>query len=125
MELTGDLEKLQNDLAQVDLLTTPSRSGQAASISFLLIKRGNLSFKMYQELGHSLPHIHIDYGYHKHVASYSIDPPNRLVGNLDGKYDRPVTEWISSHKDKLLEVWTLVQAGGDPNQLNLDLAGDA
>ena len=125
MELTGELEELQKDFAQVDLLTTPSRSGRAGSISFLLLKRGDLKFKMYQEPGHSLPHIHIDYGRRKHAASYCIDPPNRLVGNLDRKYDRSVTEWISSRKDKLLAAWALVQAGGDPESLTLELAGDA
>jgi hypothetical protein len=125
MDLAGELEELQRDLAQVDLLTTPSRSGQAGSNSFLLLKRGDLKFKMYQESGHGLPHIHIDYGRHKHAASYCIDPSNRLAGNLDRKYDRSVTEWISSRKEKLLAVWALVQAGGDPEPLTLELAGDA
>lgn len=125
MDLADELEELQRDLAQVDLLTTPSSSGQAGSISFLLLKRGDLKFKMYQESGHGLPHIHIDYGRHKHAASYCIDPPNRLAGNLDRKYDRSVTEWISSRKEKLLAAWALVQSGGDPEPLTLELAGDA
>lgn len=125
MELTSDIESLQNQLAQVDLLTTPSRSSRAGDISLLLLKRGQLKFKMYQEPGHSLPHIHIDYGRQNHAASYGIEPPSRLIGNLDGKYDRSVMEWISSRKDKLLEVWALVQAGTDPAPLSHELAGDA
>jgi Domain of unknown function (DUF4160) len=125
MDLTAELEALQNQLAQVDLLTTPSRSGRAGDISLLLLKRGQLKFKMYQEPGHSLPHIHIDYGPKNHAASYRIDPPSRLVGNLDGKYDRSVMEWISSRKDNLLNAWALVQAGRDPSPVTHELAGDA
>lgn len=125
MGLTTELEALQNQLAQVDLLTAPSRSSQASDISFLLVKRDKLKFKMYQEPGHSLPHIHVDYGRKNHAASYRIDPPGRLIGNLDKKYDRSVLEWISSRKDKLLEAWALVQAGGDPAPLTHELAGDA
>ena len=125
MELTSELEALQNQLTQVDLITTPSRSSRAGDISFLLLKRGDLKFKMYQEPGHGLPHIHIDYGRQNHVASYRIDPPSRLIGNLDGKYDRSVLDWISLRKEKLLETWALVQAGGDPAPLAIELVGDA
>ncbi len=125
MELASELKELQSQLAQVDMLTTPTRSSRPGSMSFLLLKRGNLKFKMYQEPGHSLPHIHIDYGRQNHVATYCIDPPARLVGTLSGKYDRPVTEWISLRKEKLLEAWVLLQAGSDPTPLVLELAGDA
>lgn len=125
MELASELEALQNQLAQVDLITSPSGSSRAGDISFLLLKRGNLKFKMYQEPGHSLPHIHIDYGRQNHVASYCIDPPGRLIGNLNKKYDRSILEWISSRKGKLLETWAFVQAGGDPASLAVELAGDA
>ncbi len=124
MELTTELEALQNQLAQVDLLTRHSHSTRAGDISFLLGKRDNLKFKMYQEPGHSLPHIHIDYGRQNHAASYRIDPPTRLIGNLDRKYDRSVLEWIKCRKDKLLEAWALVQAGGDPAPIVHELAGD-
>lgn len=125
MKLTGDIVELQRDFAQVDLLTTASSSSRAGHISFLLLKKGNLRFKMYQEPGHNLPHIHIDYGHQNHAASYCIDPPSRLVGNLDRKYDRSVIEWITSRKDKLLDAWILVQAGGNPELLSIELAGDA
>lgn len=125
MELASDLEELQRQLAQVDLLTTHTRSSHDGYISLLLLKRGNLKFKMYQEPGHSLPHIHIDYGRQSHVATYCIDPPARLAGTLDGKYDRSITEWIVPRKEKLLKAWLLLQAGSDPIPLTLELAGDA
>jgi hypothetical protein len=124
MALIDDLEVLQNQLAQVDFLTTPSRSSKTSDLSFLLVKRGHLKFKMYQEHGHALPHIHIDYGKLTHAASYRIDPPSRLTGNLDGKYDKPITEWISSRKNKLLEAWAIMQAGDDPTHFTHELAGD-
>jgi len=125
MELANELEELQRQLAEVDLLTTRTRSSRDGSISFLLLKRGNLKFKMYQEPGHSLPHIHIDYGKQSHVATYRIDPPTRLIGTLAGKYDRSITEWIAPRKEKLLKAWALLQAGSDPTPLALELAGDA
>ena len=79
MELTSELETLQNQLAQVELLTTPSRSSRASDISFLLLKRGRLKFKMYQEPWHSPPHIHIDYEPKNYVVNYRIDLPSRII----------------------------------------------
>lgn len=125
MEVATDLEELQRQLAQVDMLTTVTRASRNDDLSFLLLKRGNLKFKMYQEPGHNLPHIHIDYGQQNHVATYRIDPTERLAGTLARKYDQTVTEWISSRKEKLLETWALLQAGCDPATLVLELAGDA
>lgn len=125
MEIATDLEELQRQLAQVDMLTTATRSSRNGDFSFLLLKRGDLKFKMYQEPGHNLPHIHIDYGRQNHVASYCIDPTGRLAGTLDRKYDQFVTEWISSRKEKLLETWALLQAGSGPAPLVFELTGDA
>lgn len=125
IDLANDLEELQRQLAQVDSLTTRTHSSRDGYISFLLFKRGNLKFKMYQEPGHNLPHIHIDYGRQSHVATYCIDPPTRLVGTLDRKYDRSIIEWIVSRKEKLIKAWALLQAGSDPVPLVLELAGDA
>lgn len=124
-ELESEVSELQRHLAQVDLLTGTTRQRNKDAIEFLLFKRSNLRFKMYQEPGHSLPHIHIDYGRENHIASYSIDPAARIVGTLDRKYDRTVTEWVSSHKEMLLNLWTVVQAGGKVSNLAIELAGDA
>ncbi len=125
MELESEVSKLQRQLAQVDLLTGTTRQRNKDVFELLLLKRGNLKFKMYQESGHGLPHIHIDYGRENHVASYAIDPAARLVGTLDRKYDRTVTEWVSSHKEKLLNLWVVVQAGSEASNLVIELAGDA
>lgn len=125
MELESEVSGLQRQLAQVDLLTGPTPRRNKDALEFLLLKRGNLKFKMYQEPGHSLPHIHIDYSRESHVASYAIDPTARLVGTLDRKYDSMVIEWISSHKEKLLNLWAVAQVGSETSNLVIELAGDA
>jgi hypothetical protein len=124
-ELETEVTELQRQLAQIDMLTNAIHRMDKDLLALLLLKRGNLKFKMYQELGHKLPHIHIDYGRKNHVASYTIDPTARLAGNLDRKYDRTVTEWISSRKKMLLELWIVVQAGSDESRFVIELAGDA
>jgi hypothetical protein len=123
MNLTDLASKLQNELGLVDLLTRPSRSSQG-SMEFLVIKLDRLKIKIYQEKGHALPHIHIDYGKQHHVASFSIDPPIRIEGQLDGKYDRPVREWLTRNKDALIALWTALQAGESPDALVAEVRGD-
>lgn len=88
----------------------------------MVIRLERLKLKMYQEKGHSLPHLHVDYGRDHHVASYSIDPAARLEGTLHRKYDYPVFRWIESHKDKLLELWGTLQTGGTPDLLLAELS---
>ncbi|MCW5642070.1 MAG: DUF4160 domain-containing protein [Rhodoferax sp.] len=125
MDLEREALELQRQLATVDLLTRPSRGARLDSYELLLLKRGELKVKMYQEPGHALPHVHIDYGAKNHVASYSIDPTERLAGNLDKKYERTATEWISGHRVQLIELWRTVQSGAETKNLLVALAGDA
>ena len=126
IKFESEVAELQRQLAQVDMLTsTARRRDEDALLEFLFLKRGDLKLKMYQEPGHNLPHIHIDYGRENHVASYAIDPVVSLVGTLDRKYDRTVTEWILSRKERLLNLWEVVQAGGEALPLVVELAGDA
>jgi hypothetical protein len=100
--------------------SAPLPRGVAAA---MVIRMERLKLKMYQERGHSLPHLHIDYGKDHHVASYSIDPVARLEGTLQRRYDYPVSHWIESHKDKLLELWGTLQGGGTPELLIAELQG--
>ena len=126
MELEGEVRELQRQLAQVDLFTNAVGRRDKDTLELLLLKRGNLKFKMYQETGHKSPHIHIDYGRERrHTASYAIDTAERLVGTLNRKYERTVTEWISSPREKLLQLCEEVQAGGEASGLVVELAGDA
>jgi Domain of unknown function (DUF4160) len=125
MDFDAAVRELQRELATIDLLTRPSRPGRQHFPEFLVLKLGDLKVKMYQEPGHALPHVHVDYGRKNHVASYSIDPTERLVGNLDRKYERVIVNWISERKAELLRLWSVAQAGENATALLVALAGDA
>jgi len=70
---------------------------------------------------HKRPHVHVDYGRSYHVASYAIDSGERLVGNLDAKYDVAARRWICKHKVQLLEIWGRLQAGKNAESLACEL----
>ena len=123
MSLEREMEELQGKLAQVDLLAQTTTRPGAAHIGFVVMKRGSLKVKMYQEQRHKLPHIHVDYGRQNHVASYSIDPVVRLKGSLDRKYDEVVTRWIEAHRDMLLALWKKVGVGGKRSDVAWERAG--
>ncbi len=125
MNIENDVAELQRQLATVDLLSRPSRPTRPGWTKFLVLKLGDLKVKMYQEAGHALPHVHVDYGKRNHVASYSIDPTERLAGNLDMKYERTLTEWIHSRRTQLLDVWRAAQLGEETRELIVALAGDS
>ncbi len=125
MNLEQEAAELQRQLATVDLLSARSRPSRSGWAEFLVLKRGDLKVKMYQEPGHALPHVHVDYGKMNHVASYSIDPIKRLAGNLDRKYEQTVTEWIAARKPQLLDVWRAAQLGQETRELIVALDGDA
>jgi hypothetical protein len=124
MKLEAELKQLQHQLALVDLVTEPRSAQRGEVIELLLVRLKKLKIKMYQETGHQTPHVHVDYGRHNHVASYAIDEGIRLVGTLDTKYDRAVSDWIGQHRDKLLEVWQTMQSGNNPSLAIGELAGD-
>jgi hypothetical protein len=123
--LEVELPELQQQLAQVDLLTEPRPRGRPDIIEFLVLKRRDLKIKMYRETGHYTPHVHVDYGRDHHVASYSIVEARRLAGMLDGKYDRVVVDWIMKYRARLLDVWNTAQVGRDPRSLIAEISGDA
>jgi hypothetical protein len=122
--LETEIKQLQQELAIVDLITRPRVAALGDAMELLLVRLRELKVKMYQETGHG-PHLHIDYGQHNHVASYSIHDPKRLAGTLDTKYDRAVLDWIAENRDKLLDIWKTMQSGTDPSGLIGDLVGDA
>lgn len=123
MDIQKEARELQRQLAMVDLMSKPSRPG--GGNEFLVIKLGDLKIKMYLEKGHGKPHVHVDYGGRNHVASYSIDPTERLVGNLSSKYERTIVGWIETRQAELLELWRVTQRGEDNSALVANLAGDA
>ncbi|WP_220467221.1 DUF4160 domain-containing protein [Pseudoalteromonas sp. 5Ae-yellow] len=83
-----------------------------------------MKIKIYQEKGHHLPHIHIDYGRQQHAASYAIETGERIEGDLSRKYDNDVSNWLEQNRDKVLEIWHSLQAGMPHEPLLVGLAGD-
>ncbi|SRR6266496_229918 len=99
---------------------------QSAEAAALVGRLQNIKIKIYQEMGHKMPHIHIDYGRQTHVASFSIETGERIIkGTLDPKYNTEIKGWLCKHKAKLLTVWRDMQVGGDPKSLISELLGDA
>ncbi len=124
MSLDKEFSELQRLFAQKDMLTERRPQSRSGFTEILLIKRKNMKFKIYQEKGHHLPHIHIDYGNKNHVASYSIQTTKRLDGNLPKKYDKDVSSWLECNKEKVLEIWNTLQLGEPHENLISELAGD-
>ncbi|WP_363799851.1 DUF4160 domain-containing protein [Lysobacter firmicutimachus] len=93
-------------------------------VGLQIIRLRNLKVKMYQERGHSLPHLHVDYGREHHVASFGIDPPQLLEGKLDLELQFTVESWISRHKESLLALWDELQAGGCIGLLLAEIAAE-
>lgn len=85
----------------------------------------NMTIKIYQEEKHPRPHVHIDYGRERHVASYSVETGERIVqGTLPRKYDKDIRAFLSKHKESVLLIWRTMQLGGDPHRLITELQGD-
>ena len=118
-------EILQRRLAEVDILTEPRRHSRSGFVELLLLKLKNVKIKMYQEKGHAMPHIHIDYGRQHHVASFSVTHSCRIEGSLHPKYDRSIVAWIIENNEILLRLWNEAQAGGDADCLIAQLSGQA
>ena len=127
MRLKEISKQLQHDLAQIDLLFESINAQSQNATEFLLVKLKdmNIKLKMYQEQGHAMPHLHIDYGKNHHIASFSIKPlPERIEGSLPAKYDSKIIEWITKNNNVLLDIWREAQAGGDPNSIVAQLKGN-
>lgn len=124
MSLEKEFDELQKLFAQKDLLTEPRRSSGRGFMEILLAKRKNMKIKIYQEKGHHLPHIHIDYGKQQHTASYAIETGERIDGRLSKKYDNDVSNWLERNRNKVLDIWNALQAGTQHEQLLAKLAGD-
>jgi hypothetical protein len=124
MELAEKLKSLQLSLAEIDLLTKPRKASNHSFTEFLVMKLENIKIKMYQEQKHPLPHVHIDYANKNHAASFSIEPPNKIEGSIDRKYEKTITEWLTTNKEMLLKIWVEAQSGGNPENLIAELTGN-
>ena len=121
VELTEMLKNLQSSLANIDLLTRSSSASSHIFPEFLVSKLENIKIKIYQEQKHPLPHIHIDYAKRLHVASFSINPATMIDGSIDKKYEKSITDWITTNKGMLLKIWAEAQSGGNPGSLIAEL----
>ncbi|MFD2574468.1 DUF4160 domain-containing protein [Spirosoma soli] len=97
------LENLRNKLAQMELLTRPSRGGDY--IELLLLKKENLKFRIDADFNHSRPHFHVDYGREFHALSVCINTGEVLAGYIPNKYLKTVTFWVEENKETLLKIW--------------------
>jgi Domain of unknown function (DUF4160) len=125
MALEEEFDELQQLFAQKDLLYEPRRPSSGRFLELLLAKRKNMKIKIYQETGHHLPHIHVDYGKLHHVASYAIQSGERIDGNLPKQYDADVSSWLERNREKVLVVWRELQEGSNPRLVVSELAGVA
>ena len=121
MDMNEAVDDLQSSLAQIDLFTR--QSSGSGFIEFLVIRKQNLKVKMYQEQGHSEPHIHIDYGRQNHVASFAIRDGRLLSGSLDRKYKNTISGWIDTHRDSLVNLWATAQLGEPVDEIIVGIRG--
>ena len=122
MDFDNEARELQDELALIDMLSRPGSGGRYTE--FLVKKLQNMKIKMYQETGHSMPHVHIDYGNQNHSASYSINRCEKLAGNLDRKYDAKVKGWIQNNQSKLLNLWENTQSGQSVENIIAEIQGN-
>jgi hypothetical protein len=60
--------------------------------------------KMYfRQSEHNPPHVHVIYG--EYIGLIDIQTLEMLEGDLPPKALSLVTEWMSLHKDELLNIW--------------------
>ncbi len=105
--MVDKLKELQDKFAEIDLLT---EKGNDRLFEIFLKKLLPLEFRMEPD-HHGAPHIHINYGKQKHIASYRINDGVRVTGNLNNKYDKIVKDWIALNQKTLQEIWTAMQDG--------------
>lgn len=121
MNLDEEYSHLQLRFAHIDLFTQLRSNSRSGMLEVLLIKKQNMKIKIYQEKGHQLPHVHIDYGNNNHVASYAIETGARLDGNLSRKYDKVVIDWLKDNREKVLKAWNELQASNPIDNIVTEL----
>lgn len=112
----GALEKLQHELAYIDMMSGPSDR-----MRLLICVRQNVKIRMDGNRNHKRPHIHVDYGPEYHTASYAIDTGERLSGNLKKRYDREVRVMIDTTRPNLIKLWNLAQEGRNTDSVLCEL----
>ena len=102
----GDASELQHFLSWADVYFYGE--DHPGGRRYILARRDPLRIRMYKETQHARPHIHIDYGKERHIASYALDTGVRLAGDLDRRYDKAISAWIARVKERLFNIWTAI-----------------
>ena len=100
------LYNLQTAFADVDLRTRAPRG--SGGLELLLLERQHVKIRMRREENHVRPHFHIEYK-KESSASYSIEPFERLAGDLPLKYEERVRGWVLERQKDLLATWEALQ----------------
>lgn len=115
----ADASELQHVLAYADIyIYHEDHPGRY----YLLARLGPIRIRMYKETQHARPHLHIDYGNERHIASYALDTGERLAGNLDRRYDKAISAWIAQSQEQLFKIWSAIQSG-KPETVIAELKG--
>ena len=77
-----------------------------------------ISIYLYVERGaqHNLPHFHVRTGSYR--ATFTIEPPDLLVGELPRHQLRLVLAWAELHREEIMENWRLVQNDETPRLID-------
>jgi hypothetical protein len=65
---------------------------------------------------HHLPHFHVRAGSAR--ATFTIDPPDLLAGELPRHQLRLVLAWAELHREEIIENWRLVQNDESPRGID-------
>ena len=123
MQVEVNLESLQNTLALIDDMNKPRHRRPNGVLDFSVLAKQKLKLKMYKELNHNKPHVHVEYGSDTHKASVAIEDGQLLAGNLDRKYEKAVKEWVISNKEVLTNIWNALRNDESAGTYKHELSG--
>jgi hypothetical protein len=103
-QIGRSLAVLQDRLAMTDLLTETQPRKDPAAFYQLVMRKGRVELRMYQEPNHRRPHFHLKFK-EEHSASYAIDDFSRLAGDMPLKYERDILNWAKENQRDLLQQW--------------------
>lgn len=106
------LADLHRRINGIDIqIRRPSHS----SIELLVKEHAQIRIKMDASPNHGRPHLHIDVGQLRYLASYAIDDGERLAGP-GSQYEDAAQAWIATHRALLMRVHKVLRAAGSDQQ---------
>lgn len=120
-ELNERLKSLQEKMTQLDKHELKKkRAANRSTFEFIINKSNPITLRMDTNQNHQRPHIHLDYGKERHVASYAIDTGECLAGNAS-IYNKEVSVWITKNRDLLITVWEITRSAPQPSDIIAEL----